>query len=131
MMIDIDDFKKVNDTYGHPAGDRVLEHIGRVILDAVRHEDFAARFGGEEFAILLPETNPHGAGIPAERIRRNIEALKVAARNEEFSVTVSIGIASFPEHASSIDELLERADKALYDAKKLGKNRALIFAPAP
>jgi diguanylate cyclase (GGDEF)-like protein len=129
MMIDIDNFKRVNDTYGHPAGDRVLEHIGRVILDAVRHEDFAARYGGEEFAILLPETNPPGAGIPAERIRRNIETLRIPARDEEFSVTVSIGIASFPEHASSMDGLLERADCALYDAKKSGKNTVRIFAP--
>jgi two-component system cell cycle response regulator len=129
MLIDIDNFKSVNDTYGHPAGDTVLEGIGRMILEIIRHGDIAARYGGEEFAILLPETAPDKAHFPAERLRRSLNAFKFKSGDERFSTTVSIGIAGYPEHASTMNELVEKADKALYEAKKAGKNAVRIFQP--
>jgi two-component system cell cycle response regulator len=129
MMIDIDDFKTVNDAHGQAAGNLVLEKIGRTILELLRHEDFAARYGGEEFAILLPETGPQEAHHPAERIRRMIEKLQIETEGAQFSITVSIGIAAYPQHAGSMDELMERADAALREAKSSGKNCARIFQP--
>lgn len=126
MMVDIDDFKSVNDTYGHPAGDRVLEQIGRMILDIIRHEDIAARYGGEEFAILLPETSPENARYPAERLRRSLEVFRFTVDDKRFSITISIGIAGYPDCASTMDELVDKADTALYEAKKAGKNTVRI-----
>jgi len=127
MMIDIDDFKAVNDTYGHPTGDSVLEGMGRIIMDIVRHEDCAARYGGEEFVILLPETPPEKARFPAERLRKSLESYRFQTEKKRFSVTASIGIAGFPEHATTMDELLEKADQALYEAKRSGKNKVRLF----
>jgi len=127
MMIDIDDFKAVNDTYGHPTGDSVLEGMGRIIMDIVRHEDCAARYGGEEFVILLPETPPEKARFPAERLRKSLESYRFQTEKKRFSVTASIGIAGFPEHATTMDELLEKADQALYEAKRAGKNKVRLF----
>jgi diguanylate cyclase (GGDEF)-like protein len=127
MMVDIDNFKAVNDTFGQPAGDSVLEKIGRIILEVIRYEDFAARFGGEEFAILLPETGPENARHPAERLRRSIEFFDFNFEEKKFSVTVSIGIAAFPEHGSSMEELLKNADDALYQAKRAGRNTVSLF----
>ncbi len=129
MMIDIDDFKSVNDTHGHPVGDLVLETIGRMIREVVRHEDYAARYGGEEFIVLLPETLPENARNPAERLRRSVEAYRFKAGDAQFSVTVSIGIAGYPEHAQSMEKLMERTDNALYDSKKSGKNSVRIYQP--
>jgi diguanylate cyclase (GGDEF)-like protein len=130
MMIDIDDFKSVNDTYGHPAGDKVLEEIGRMIMEIVRHEDVAARYGGEEFAILLPETGPEDARYPAERLRRSLEAFHFKADDKRFSTTLSIGIAGYPNCASTMDELVGKADSALYEAKRAGKNVIRVFQAA-
>ena len=127
MMIDIDDFKAVNDTYGHPTGDSVLEGMGRIIMDIIRDEDCAARYGGEEFVILLPETIPEKARFPAERLRKSLESYRFQAEKKRFSVTASIGIAGFPEHATTMDELLEKADQALYEAKRSGKNKVRLF----
>lgn len=127
MMLDIDDFKSINDTYGHPTGDLVLEGFGRMVLDIVRHEDCAARYGGEEFAILLPETNPEKACYPAERLRRSLEAHQFKAGNKHFSVTVSIGIAGYPGHGATMEKLVESADRALYNVKQSGKNMVRVF----
>jgi two-component system cell cycle response regulator len=127
LMVDIDNFKSVNDTYGHPVGDLVLEQVGRMILNVIRHEDLAGRFGGEEFAILLPETGVDSARNPAERLRRSIEAYQFNAGSEQFSVTVSIGIAAFPDQATTMNELIERADIALYEAKRSGRNSVRVF----
>ncbi len=127
MMIDIDDFKAVNDTYGHPTGDSVLEGMGRIIMDIIRDEDCAARYGGEEFVILLPETIPEKARFPAERLRKSLESYRFQTEKKRFSVTASIGIAGFPEHATTMDELLEKADQALYEAKRAGKNKVRLF----
>jgi diguanylate cyclase (GGDEF)-like protein len=122
MMIDVDDFKAVNDEHGHSMGDRVLEEIGQLIMDVVRHEDCAARYGGEEFIVLLPETISEKARHPAERLRKKLESHRFNSGNKQFTVTVSIGIAGYPEHASTMSELVENADAALYEAKKSGKN---------
>lgn len=127
IMADLDDFKAVNDTYGHPTGDIVLEGTGRIIADIIRHEDCAARYGGEEFMILLPETPTAKARFPAERLRRSLEGFRFQAEGKRFSVTVSVGIAGFPENASTMDELLEKVDQALYEAKSAGKNTIRVF----
>lgn len=129
VMIDIDNFKAINETFGRLAGDLVLEKIGRIILDCIRYEDFAARFGDEEFAVLLPETGSANSVNPAERLRRSIESFAFTAGDNEFSVTVSAGVAAFPEHGASMNELLEHAGSALSQAKKSGKNRVCIFQP--
>ena len=127
MMADIDDFKAVNDTHGHPVGDVVLEAIGGIIMDIIRHEDCAARYGGEEFIVLLPETPTEKALFPAERLRRNVEAFEFQAEKEGFHLTASVGIAGFPEHAATVDELIEKVDQALYEAKRSGKNAVRVF----
>ena len=127
MMADIDDFKAINDTYGHPTGDLVLEGVGRIVADIVRHEDYAARYGGEEFMVLLPETSPENARFPAERLRKSLEGFRFQAEGKRFSVTISIGIAGFPAHASAMEELLEKVDQALYEAKRAGKNVVKLF----
>ena len=129
MMIDIDDFKKINDVHGHPAGDRVLEEIGRMILGVLRQEDYAARYGGEEFIVLLPETGPEKARYPAERLRKELESHRFNIGGKQFSVTASIGIAGYPDHASAMNELVEKADAALYEAKKSGKNSVCVLTP--
>ncbi|MBI5117507.1 GGDEF domain-containing protein [Candidatus Poribacteria bacterium] len=127
MMADIDDFKSVNDTYGHPVGDRVLEALGRTVMEVIRYEDFPARYGGEEFVVLMPETSPENARRPAERLRRKIETLVFEAEGKCFSVTVSIGIAGYPDHAETMNDLMKSADNALYEAKKMGKNQVRLF----
>jgi diguanylate cyclase (GGDEF)-like protein len=127
MMLDIDDFKAINDTHGHPVGDTVLERAGRVIMDVVRQEDYAARYGGEEFAVLLPETSPADARHPAERLRKKLEAHRFTAGDTAFSVTISIGIAGYPDDGSSMEELVEHADRALYQAKRSGKNTVRVY----
>lgn len=127
VLADLDDFKSVNDTYGHPTGDVVLETVGRMIMNVVRREDSAARYGGEEFSILLPETTPSKAKYPAERLRAGLEGHRFKIDDNKFSLTISIGIAGFPEHASNAEELIEKADRALYEAKRAGKNQIRIF----
>lgn len=159
LMLDIDDFKRFNDRYGHPVGDRVLAEVGRVLAAQVRRNvDFAARYGGEEFTVLLPNTPRDGAQsvghrlvkhvaamfdraadappprsadarLVGERIRVSIAEAEVPGLQEEEDahVTVSIGVASFPGHAGSPTELVGNADKALYLAKRLGKNRVEVY----
>ena len=160
LMLDIDDFKRFNDRYGHPVGDLVLGEVSKVLAEQLRrHVDFAARYGGEEFAILLPNTSRDGAQIVGDRLVREVAALGQAGADlpvpqvdgarrvgerirasiaaaelpgvgsdDEAHVTVSVGLASFPGAASSPDELVRNADKALYLAKRLGKNRVEVFA---
>jgi len=118
FLIDIDDFKAFNDTYGHQAGDSIIKGVSKIFKDASRKIDIVARYGGEEFGIILPMTRKEEALILAERIRKAVEADPVMK-----NITVSIGVASYPEDGNKKDDLLRKADKALYEAKRLGKNR--------
>lgn len=126
LMLDIDDFKKVNDTHGHPAGDAVLRSAAQVVLNTIRQGDMAFRYGGEEFAVLLPATESAGARTVAERIREQVAASAVVIGEAAITVTVSIGSAAIPEHAGTIRDLVSEADNALYSAKKSGKNRVVV-----
>jgi len=124
LMLDIDHFKKVNDGHGHLAGDAVLAHLAQVLTRAVRNEDVVARFGGEEFAIILRAISLDPATQMAERLRRLVEAATVPFNALALKATVSIGVAGYPATpASSPEELVEAADKALYGAKREGRNR--------
>jgi diguanylate cyclase (GGDEF)-like protein len=131
LMIDIDDFKKVNDTYGHPAGDAVLRTVAGRVLSAIRERDLGFRYGGEEFAVLLQATESSGGVYVAERIREQVIAAATRVNGHELRVTVSIGVASIPEHARTIRDLVSEADKALYVAKKAGKNRVVLGEVRP
>jgi diguanylate cyclase (GGDEF)-like protein len=124
LMIDIDHFKSVNDRYGHPAGDRVLRDVARLLQEGVRTVDTVGRYGGEEFVAILPQTEMADARQLAERLRRAIEAHVVKVPAGEIRVTVSIGVAKYPAVAiATPDDLVRAADQALYRAKEEGRNR--------
>jgi diguanylate cyclase (GGDEF)-like protein len=130
IMMDIDNFKAFNDTYGHLRGDAVLRALGGVIRENSRTADVAARYGGEEFVLMLPETGTAGAMAVAERIRAGVEALRIeGSEGVPVVKTVSVGVATFPAHAASALRLLESADEAMYRAKHAGKNR--VFSAEP
>jgi diguanylate cyclase (GGDEF)-like protein len=128
ILADIDNFKAVNDTYGHLAGDRALMAVADCLKRSLRESDHVARYGGEEFAIILPETPVEGAVTVAERIRKEIESLKIKYEDKTIAVTLSFGVTSppFGEKVSE-EELVKKADKALYQAKTKGKNRTCTF----
>ncbi len=123
---DIDGFKGLNDRYGHKAGDRALEKVSTVLMSAKRQIDIAARIGGEEFAIIVPETEDHGAYILAERLRLKV---RQAFADHEAGMTISIGVATFPKHGATTESLLISGDQALYAAKELGRDRCVIHNP--
>jgi diguanylate cyclase (GGDEF)-like protein len=127
FMIDIDYFKRVNDTYGHLAGDTVLIAIAKALVRCLRSIDMPVRFGGEEFSVFLPNTNTESAYAIAERIRRAIHEMSVPLSNGEFvSVTVSIGVALL-EAEDTVESLLRKADRALYQAKNAGRNQVCFY----
>ena len=129
LMMDIDNFKKFNDTYGHQAGDTVLKAIGTIILQEIRKSDFAARYGGEEISIILPETASAEAFAFSDRLREIIHNLPITIREKEVVyISVSIGIASFPEDAANRRDLIDAADKALYFAKDKGRNKTIVYS---
>jgi diguanylate cyclase (GGDEF)-like protein/putative nucleotidyltransferase with HDIG domain len=123
VMIDIDHFKSINDTYGHPAGDTVLKHIAGIIRRDCRDVDLPVRYGGEEFLLVLPEVNQEGAVVVAERLRKTLQREVISHDDVQLSVTASIGVAAYPEDAEAQHTLLEIADKALYMSKRLGRNQ--------
>jgi diguanylate cyclase (GGDEF)-like protein/PAS domain S-box-containing protein len=123
LMLDIDEFKNVNDTYGHEAGDLMLQTVARTIEENVRESDFVARLGGEEFAVLLPSTQLQEALVSAERIRAGIDASQSTHRGQSMHVTVSIGVMQYQPEMSDLDDVLRDADAAMYHAKGRGRNR--------
>jgi diguanylate cyclase (GGDEF)-like protein len=127
LMLDIDNFKDVNDTFGHRRGDELLKRMARTIRKTIRKGDVVARYGGDEFGIILPETNAKGAYVQAERIREAICQIRLPVQPSEVRNTVSIGVASFPDQTSqTVEDLIRLADEALYLAKKQGKNRTIL-----
>jgi len=122
LMLDIDYFKKINDTYGHGAGDEVLRHIAHIIRQILRQVDMPGRFGGEEFAIILPHTDLDAAYVTAERMRQHIEKTPAVYNNIEISFSVSIGVATYQDGLENEDEIYKLADDALYEAKSKGRN---------
>ena len=130
VMIDIDHFKKVNDTFGHEAGDMVLRELAAAMRRLARKSDVACRHGGEEFLLLMPETDPKGALAKAEELRREVEQLDLAYAGEPLGrLTISAGVAIYPQDGGDADTLLRRADDALYAAKENGRNRVVVAGP--
>jgi len=128
VLLDIDHFKKFNDTHGHQTGDVVLSTLGQVIKDSIRDSDFAARYGGEEFALILYHSDESGAYDVAERLRQMVEDCEVHDKGNVLHVTISVGVATFPHEAiDDSKELIECADKALYRAKENGRNRVEAY----
>jgi diguanylate cyclase (GGDEF)-like protein len=128
IFIDLDGFKQVNDTFGHRVGSETLREVGRLLANSVRDTDVVARYGGDEFTIVLPETSAEKAMITADRVRRRIAEWEFRGGGEQtFHLTASFGIAAFPEHpAASAADLLEKADLAMYEAKAANKNNVRL-----
>lgn len=128
MIIDIDKFKSINDTYGHLIGDEVLKGFSKKMLSVLRETDFIGRIGGEEFAVALPDTSPESANKMAERIRQQLAEYSVCHKEETLSFTVSIGVSNFTAKEENIEEVFNRADTALYKAKNSGRNKVCVAA---
>ncbi|MHB0916947.1 MAG: sensor domain-containing diguanylate cyclase [Thiobacillus sp.] len=131
LLLDVDHFKRVNDTYGHLAGDAALRGLGELLGREARAVDRVCRYGGEEIAVILPETDPAAAARFAERLRAAVEAQVFGADSEPIRMTVSIGVASWPVHADGAEALVAAADTAMYTAKQDGRNRVVRYEPAP
>lgn len=134
LMIDIDDFKSLNDNHGHVVGDKVLKTLSMLMQEIIRPSDIIGRYGGEEFLVILPQTTSEQSLAVAERIRENIEYYEFEvhpSKNNIFQVTVSIGLCAFPDHGHTPEDLIAFADESLYVAKKEGKNRVTIFQSTP
>ena len=131
LMIDVDKFKDFNDRHGHDAGDRVLAAVSRCLSEQIRMSDTLVRYGGEEFAVLLPNTSAENARVLADRAREAIAGLRTSIPQSErpLSVTISVGVAALPDQGTTGDDLLLAADKALFRAKETGRNR-VVSAPA-
>jgi diguanylate cyclase (GGDEF)-like protein len=126
LMLDLDHFKKVNDTYGHPAGDMVLSDVGEILKKHIRRNDLACRYGGEEFAVVLPNVSKESVYSVYERFREMVSTQSFKCESKQFNITVSIGIA-FSNDAESVNDLLAHVDQALYQAKESGRNRIVIY----
>ncbi len=127
LMIDIDYFKDFNDRYGHIVGDAILRELSRTIQENIRQIDLMCRYGGEEFSLVLSETDKDAARLAAERIRQAIQDQSIRVYDEELKITVSIGISSFPGDGKDIEMLIDKADSALYQAKQAGRNKVCLY----
>jgi diguanylate cyclase (GGDEF)-like protein len=129
LLLDVDHFKQVNDTAGHPAGDEMLRRIAQIVLQSIRKPDIAARYGGEEFILLLPGNNTEQGVVVAERIRESVAADSIETPAGLLRTTLSGGIATFIGEEDTLEGLIRRADWALYRAKGSGRNRTVIYSP--
>jgi diguanylate cyclase (GGDEF)-like protein len=127
LLLDLDHFKQINDTYGHSSGDEALAMAAAALTSTIRASDFAARYGGEEFLVLLPDAGADAGILVAEKIRIALEQTLVPSVDRKMSA--SIGVAVFPDHGSDGQKLLRSADKAMYSAKRSGRNRVCLFDP--
>jgi diguanylate cyclase (GGDEF)-like protein len=128
LFFDIDDFKNINDSYGHLAGDEALKNVARIVMEEIRTVDIAARYGGEEVVVVLPETGKADAFIVGERIRGKVERLKLDYKGQVISMTISGGIATLPIDATDTKNLIKNSDIAVYKAKEDGKNNVVLFS---
>ena len=129
LFIDLDHFKAINDQHGHATGDVVLQCVGHLIAQSVRQSDLAGRIGGEEFAVLLPDTDAQGALVLAEALRRAIEAAQPEAQGLRLSISASIGVALGGMAEQNMQDVQHQADLAMYEAKAAGRNRVTLFKP--
>ncbi len=129
IMLDLDHFKSINDVYGHEVGDRILQQFAKTVTQSMRETNLTARLGGEEFVILLPDTGANACQVVAERIRKAVAhmAMPRIEGNPVPQLTVSLGIAVYPEHGHSLEEMLHASDRALYESKRAGRNRTTLF----
>jgi diguanylate cyclase (GGDEF)-like protein len=127
-MLDLDHFKELNDAHGHEIGDSVLRCFAKTVTESIRETNLVARYGGEEFLVVLPETSPKSCVLVAERIREAVMTMRVPSNTERpiAGVTVSIGVAAFPEHGGTLEEVMQASDKALYESKRRGRNRVTV-----
>ncbi|MFV9645731.1 MAG: diguanylate cyclase [Desulfobacterales bacterium] len=128
LFFDLDDFKEVNDSFGHQTGDEVLKQVAKIVLNEKRSEDFAARYGGEEIVVIMPETGKVDSLVLGERIRQGVEEMKIDFKGHTVRLTISGGLASFPGNTTDVESLLKCADNALYRAKGSGKNNISFFS---
>jgi diguanylate cyclase (GGDEF)-like protein len=130
IMLDLDHFKKINDTFGHPVGDIVLKTVSKAIQSSIRACDIAARYGGEEFIVVLPETQLEEAEVVAERLRKTVEGLPITANDRSINVTISVGLTSYiaSQGKKEKSDIISEADNALYHAKKNGRNRVSVYS---
>jgi diguanylate cyclase (GGDEF)-like protein len=128
LMMDLDGLKAINDRFGHFQGDTVLREVATLISDGLRAIDVASRYGGDEFVAVLPETDPSGAYVVAEKIRRSVAEMVVESGGQRIRTSLSIGVVSYPEDGQTADELMIAADEAMYSSKRLGKNKVVGYA---
>jgi len=131
LLLDLDHFKKINDTYGHAAGDKVLTAFAQRIGNVIRGNDIPARYGGEEFAIILPETDHKQALDIAQRVHKEISETQFVAANQKIKLTTSIGLAQLDKNMQKPEDLTSAADSALYAAKQAGRNQVQTYTPTP
>lgn len=129
IMMDLDHFKNMNDIYGHEVGDRILKQFAKTVTQSMRETNLIARFGGEEFVVLLPDTDAKSCQLVAERIRKAVAHMSLPSVKENPipQITVSLGIAVYPDHGASLEEVLQASDHALYESKRAGRNRATLY----
>ena len=127
-MLDLDHFKRLNDDFGHDVGDRALRCFGEILLDMLGPGDCGSRFGGEEFAVMLPGRDLESAAFLGERLRRSLESLRLNSAEGPITLTVSIGVSQLAPGEKDWEPMLHRADKALYQAKREGRNRVVLWS---